>query len=324
MSQQAATDPAPTTPPPSSNTPPSGDGGSPPAASPAAAPPAAAPAPDGGEPPNYFAVESIPDQWREQLAQTVGDEAGFDKLVARMQRFKDMPSLVKAGFDSMDKIRAGELSSGLPDDPTDEQLSAWREANGVPGAADQYEINLADGLVMGEDDKRILEAVQAEAHKGNVSNSVLNGMVGAMMQARQVEQQNMVQQDNLDRQMAERQLREAFKGDYDVNMQMLENALKKLPEESREDLMNARLGDGRALMNAPEVLNFFIDMTREANPLDFVLPNHANPTQGLEDEIKALEARMGDPDWHTDDKANARLMELYEAQDRLRAKEGRA
>ena len=118
-----------------------GDAGAPPAPVADAAPIAdAAPAPIADAPPSW--AKSAPEDWRQQLA---GDD---EKRLNVLNRVKDFGSLADNYFNAQDKIRSGEISTGLPDDPTPEQLSAYREANNIPATAEDYNLKLDEGLTI--------------------------------------------------------------------------------------------------------------------------------------------------------------------------------
>ncbi|MES9841220.1 MAG: hypothetical protein ABW134_11760 [Candidatus Thiodiazotropha endolucinida] len=287
--------------PPSSDPPPSDHPADPTPSDPPADPPPA-------DPPKPF-YQALPDDWRKQIA---GDD---EKRLKQMERYTDLPALIKAGFEAKDRISKGEISNGLPENPTDEQLAAWREANGVPEAPDKYEFKLDEGLVMGEADKRIAEGVREVAHQLNIPNESLSALNNAMMKGREAEAQAKSNQDGLDKQACDRQLQEAWGGDYQTNVNLALNQVSQLPESVRENFINARMADGKGLMNSPEIMNWLVDIQRKVNPVGTVVPNSNNPMQDMNTEIAKLEARMGDDDWHKDIKAQNRYQELIDARE---------
>lgn len=292
---------APPADPPPSDQPPSDPPADPPPSDPPADPPPS-------DPPAPF-YQSLPDDWRSQIA---GDD---EKLSKQLERHTDLMSVLKSGFEAQQKIRKGEVSSGLPENPTDEQLAEWREANGVPEAADKYEFNLEEGLVLGESDQRIADGVKEIAHKHNLPTAALNDLTNAWLKGREAEAQATAQQDGVDTQTCDRQLKEMWGGDVETNKNIVMNHLAQLPESVREDFMNGRLANGKAWFNSPEVMGFFADSARALNPAGTVVPNSNNPVQAIDTEIAALEARMGDADWHKDKAAQKRYMELVEAKE---------
>jgi len=274
---------------------------------------------DGGEAAvNYFA--KMPDNWRQNLVETAGYE-GDDatKYSGQLERVLDMGTFAKNYFNAQDRIRTGELASGLPENATPEQMADWRTANGVPEAADKYELALDDGLVLGDDDTRIMAGVYEVAHAENVSSQTMSALTNAMMQGRVIEQDAMTQQDGVQQQQTVVQLKEAWGQDYTTNQNMVKGLIAQLPEAIREEFEDARLPDGRAMFNSPEIMVFFADVARKLNPAGTVVPNANNPTQAITDEIAALEGRMGDDDWHKDKAAQARIQQLYDTREQMKA-----
>ena len=296
---------------------PGGGGGSPPADPPPSDPPPSDPPPSNppadpppSDPPKPF-YQALPDDWRKQIA---GED---EKKLNRLERYTDLESVLKAGFEAQDRIRKGELSSGLPENPTDEQLAAWREANGVPEAPDKYEFKLDEGLVMGEADQRIAEGVREVAHQLNIPSESLNALNNAMLKGREAEAQAKSNQDGIDKQTCDRQLQDAWGSEFQTNVNLALNQVSQLPESVRESFINARMADGKGLMNSPEIMNWLVDIERKVNPAGTVVPNADNPVQAIEQEIKTLEDRMGTEEWYKDTAAQKRYQDLITAKERI-------
>ena len=258
---------------------------------------------------DYFT--NTPTDWREQLAGE--DESRLNQL----SRISNIPALIDNYFEAQSLISRGEVSNGLPDKPTKQQLATWREANGVPKTAKGYEVSLDDGLVLGTVDTRIMDVVFPVAHKFNVSTAAMTGLMNAWLKGREVEADALMSQDGIDQQSAVRQLKETWGGEYDLNINMTRNLINQLPESVRDSFANGQLAGGRAIMNSPEMMVFFADLARKLNPMGTVVPNANNPVQTMNDEITALEKRMGDDDWHKDTTAQARYQALLNARDAL-------
>ena len=270
----------------------------------------AAPAPD---------PEPGPD-WRADALSDMGIEEGsddYEKRSNQLARYTDKTAALKAGFEAQDKIRKGEVASGLPDDPTDEQMTDWRANNDVPETAGDYSLTLDDGLVLGDADNRIMEGVYEAAHGANLSTETVNQLTNAMLKGREAEEQAKIAQDGLDEQTTTRQLKETMGQDYQANLNLVLGLAQQLPESVRDDFLNARLGDGRAMFNAPEIMVYFADMARKLNPSATVVPNSNNPVQSINDEIKALEGRMGTDEWHKDKESQDRYMALVDARNNM-------
>jgi len=262
---------------------------------------------------------SLPETWRNEMVDSMGVEDGADKdkLLSQLARVPDFKTLTKNYFSAQDKIRSGQIETGLPENPSDDQLSEYREANGIPTKAEDYSLSLDEGLVFGEADERIMEVVYQAAHGENLSNSTMNKLSNAMMTARQVEEDAITQQDGMDQQTTTSLIKEEWGGDYKTNVNMIKGLMNTLPESVKEEFENARLADGRALFNSPEVLVFMANIARTMNPSGTVVPNSNNPTQAITDELKTLESRMGTDEWFKDEPAQKRYRDLLDAQERM-------
>ena len=301
--------------------PPPGGGGNPPADPPPSNPPPNEPPanPPGDEVVPFY--NSLPDTWRSDLVNALDLEGDASaKRLTQLERVPDFKTLTKNYFESQDKIREGIKPIGLPENATDEQLVEYREANGVPVTADDYNAGIDEGLVLGEVDTRIMGEVYKIAHAENVSSSTMAKLTNSMLNARIAEEDLQLNQDGIDTQTTQRQLKETWGSDHQTNLNMIKGLTNQLPESVHEDFMNARLANGQALFNSPEFLVFMADIARKINPAGTVVPNSNNPTQAITDEIKTLEAKMtADPDaWHKDKDSQSRLMALYDAESNMK------
>jgi len=279
--------------------------------------PVADPAPN-DPPANYFG-EAMPETWRGDLLSKAGFEPGddYDKHLKQLDRVTDIGSLTKNYFEAQSKIRSGEISNGLPENPTDEQMGAYRLANGVPETAADYQLSLEEGLVLGDADEAIMSGIYDVAHANNVSTDTMSMMTNALLAGRVAQQEARTSQDGVDKLQTAQQLKEAWGGDHGTNINMVAGLVNQLPDSIKDPFMNARLPDGRAIFNSPEIMVAMAEWARKINPAATVVPNSANPVQTISDEIKALENRMGDSDWHKDVAANNRYMELIDARNAM-------
>ena len=268
-----------------------------------------------GQQENYF--NTTPDTWRTDLISQAGFE-GDDaaKRLGQLERMPDLKTLTKSFFDAQDKIRKGEISSGLPENPTEEQLNEWRTANGVP-VEPNYELTLGDGLELAPEDQEIFNEVFQSAHAGNVNTDTMNQMTTAYLKGRQALEEKMTAQDGIDSQQGKEVLKTAWKGDYETNLNMINGLFNQMPEAVRDEFLGSRMANGKGMMNSPEVLEFFAQISRKVNPAGTVVPNANNPVQAIDDEIKKLEERMGSPEWYKDQGAQKRYQDLITAKQNM-------
>lgn len=280
---------------------------------------------DAGQPeeaPSPF-YQSLPEDWRSQAASSLGlegpDLEGFEK---QLGRYKDLPTLLKTFKHGQDMIARGEVSSGLPENPTDEQLAKWREANGIPEAADKYEFNLGEGISLSDDDRAILSKVAAAAHGENLSSSAMNA-IGKEFFKLQEEQAAITEARDTEQQMqGEASLKAAWGADYSRNIGIYKTALAGMPESLRDQVQSMRSGDGALLGNNTGFIQWAVDMFSKANPAASVVPaGDGNPMQTIQDQIAEIEAEMSGPEaqqkyWSKPERQK-QLQDLYEAQERF-------
>jgi hypothetical protein len=275
-----------------------------------------APAVSGEGQASFFTT--LPEDWRGQMASQFELD---DKQAKMLERFPTYDKFVHSFFEKDQLIREGKHKSGLPENPTDEDIAEYRAANGLPESADQYQLTLDQGLVLDESDTRILEPVKEVAFKHNISPAALSDLTNAMLKGRETEFESELHQHGIDQQQATRQLKEVWGADYKVNLNVVMGMYSKLPESVRESFMKAQLPDGRMLFNSPEFLVWSAEVAREIDPVGTVVGANSDPS-ALASEIEKIESTMrSDPDAYWKDPAmQKRYEELLEAQDRYEKK----
>ena len=163
-----------------------------------------------------------------------------------------------------------------------------------------------------------MAAVYEAAHAANVPAAQVAHLANAMFHARDVESQTLTAQQEQHKVDAVNVLKDTWKGDYNANIGVITNVIiNSLPETVREQFTNAVMPDGRALLNSPEVLVAMADWARKIDPAATLVPNSPNAVKTMDNEIKALEDRMGTPEWFKDNAAQARYQELVAAKERM-------
>lgn len=267
---------------------------------------------------NFFST--APETWRNDLVSLAGikDEKEIESRMNQLGRITDVGSLVKSFFNAQDKIRKGEISSGLPENATPEQIAAYRAANDIPEAPDKYKLALEEGLELGEHNKGRINKILEQAHSGMISNKVASGLVNTILKEEAEYAKQREAQDGLDTQQSENLLRQTWGSDYQANVNMVKGLVNKLPAEVQEVFFDARMPDGKALLNDASIFMWLADIAREVNPIGFVAPNSNNPHQTVNDEIAALEKRMGTKEWFSDEAAQKRYQQLITARENMK------
>jgi len=318
------------------NTPPAtpGGGGSPSAPTPSTpAAPSGAAAPGGGSPPATTAAPASPtaDAWFAKVPETWrNDLVGMlpqDAQTTAKNIFDRVPSinvLANNYYEAQLKLRKGlppEDVPYLPKNATPEQIKEYRSKVDVPDTADKYELSLEQGLVLGEEDRKMFAPVFNILHAAHTPTPVVSALVNEYLKLDQQQVAQVKLQDDRDRQEAQLALKKAWGVDYDRNMGLVEMFFADLPVEVKDAFLGARLGDGKAVFNHPQVLQFFVTKQREVNPLATVVASAGSDgAKQLDIEIAALEAKMGTNEWYQDEKSQARYRELITAREALSAK----
>ncbi len=248
--------------------------------------------------------------WRERVVGYAPDDQK-DAYENFAGRFNDEAAFVQAAIQANQKLRAGEISSGLPEDPTDEQLANWREAHDVPidGEYDLTSTELKREL--SDLDREMMAPVMEIAHGHNISNEALNDLMQGWMAEtdKVVEQMNV--QDNLDAQEFHRQAKEAWGADYQINMNRAVNQINLLPEAIRDAFKQARMPDGRGIMNSPEVMTWLVGIDRTITPLDPMKGGTESTIADARQIVAKAKERMRDDSvgWHKDQDAQREFMQ---------------
>lgn len=249
------------------------------------------------------------------------DDKLKEKYTNHLSRYQDPVSVIRAGFDAQDRIRRGEVSNGLPENPTDEQLSAYREANGIPADPDKYSVS--EGTVLGDVDKAVVDTLRPVAFKHNIPQAAFAESIDTLLAAQQVQHDARLAQDVEDTNEASAILKQAWQGEFTQKQNLISGQLnRRLGDEDREALLNARGPDGKGLFNRPGIVQFMATVFAEAAPLDTVVPTEINQVGAIDQELAELKQRMRTNEWYKDEAAQARYRQLIEAKQAYENQQG--
>jgi hypothetical protein len=211
------------------------------------------------------------------------------------------------------------MSSGLPDDPSDEQLANFREANGIP-VDGKYDLS-GSARELSEMDIEMVGPVAEIAHKHNISQDALVELMDGWMGETDKVVEQMRTQDNLDGQEFHRIAKDAWGADYTTNLNRITNQLNMLPESVRESFKTARMPDGRGIMHSPEVMSWLVGIDRTLTPLDPMKGGTESTLSDARSIIAKAKERMRDDrdNWYKDQDAQR---EFQQAQDMIDRHEG--
>lgn len=255
-----------------------------------------------------------PDDWREKMA---GEDAAYLNI---LKRYNSPGDVGKAHREATRRLSAGEVKKALPENPTPEELSAWRKENGLPETPDAYTPELPNGVVLGEADKPLVDSFKEIAHKANMTPAQFNealrwyyGEIDAMTAKQQ-------DGDRKFRTQSEDALRADFGGEYRANLNAVNNTLSLYFGDSANDILSARTASGRMLGDDPLFIKSMALLARELNPAMPHIPvGNGNPMQATENRIGEIRKMMaeGKPEYWKDEKVQKEYRDLLDAQARL-------
>lgn len=252
-----------------------------------------------------------PEDWRTQLA---GEKS--DKQLDRFAAPKDVYNAWKA---LQGRLSSGELKSTLPKDAKPEEVTKWRAENGIPEKHSEYK--MPEGLAIGEADKPLIDLFLQDMHGKNASPDVVQAAVQSYYKIQEAQASKIAEADVSHKQEMEDSLRAEWGGEYRGNINGIKSMLESAPGGIADKILSARMGDGRAIANDPEVLRWLASTARELNPMATVVPAGGDQMGAITDEIASIEKLMGNRQseyWKGPkaEKMQARYRDLTTARDR--------
>lgn len=252
-----------------------------------------------------------PEDWRARLA------AGDQRLEKRLGRFVDPRSVVDSLLSAEQRLRGGQRAAPPEDDAA--SLDAWRAENGVPASADAYELDLPDGMILGEADQPIVDGFLESAYAANMSAAQVNQALGWYYRQHDAQQAAQAEADQAAHGQTVQELREAWGRDYPAAINQVDAFLDSAPPGFKENLLGARLADGALLGDSAPAILWLRDLAAGLAPAPTLAPGaQGGPAKALGDEIAAIERRMREDraGYFKDETAQARYRDLVAARDR--------
>lgn len=208
-----------------------------------------------------------PDDWKAQMADGDADTL---KLI---DRYDSPKAAAKALREAQNKIRSGQVKTPLPDNPTAEQITAYRKDNGIPEAPEGYEkgLKLPKGLVVGEADKPILASFLKDMHGGNATQAEVNRAVNWYYTQRDAEMAARHEGDKTAKRAIDDAMREEWGPDFRVNQRVLKEYVEGTGMQDL--LVGARGPDGNLLLANSKFVSWMTNKARDENPIATVVPN---------------------------------------------------
>lgn len=254
---------------------------------------------EGGKPPEKGGVyENLiegepkggmwPEDWRKQFS--FGDEA----TAKRWERF-DSPAAMAKSYLALDqRIRSGEFkrSTPLAEDATPEQVTAWREENGIPTEATAYEVVPA-GEELDPASKAFVDVSQGAFLKANLTQAQAKILTDALSAHAQQGAQAEAEAHADARDACDNDLRATWGPEFRNNIETNRAHMTKMfgEELGMALLTQARLADGRRLGDIPE-FSKVINQWARAEGSDMLVAGEGRAAHTVDSRIAEIEKIM--------------------------------
>lgn len=190
-------------------------------------------------------------------------------------------------------ISSGKIKQPLAADATPEQKATWRKENGIPEKATDYNLDLPDGLVIGENDKAILTPIVERMHDLNMTPDQVKGAV-AVYKAQ--EKQFLQAREKMigdNHQVTEDVLRKEWGEEYRNENTRIDNLVATWSANSQNAFKNGFDDKGMPLKDNVNFMRDMAQLARTINPVSTLIPNGGG-SQGasVDTEIANIEKRM--------------------------------
>lgn len=257
-----------------------------------------------------------PDDWREKMA------GGDAKELERLKRFASPAAVYTSNRELEKKLSSTPLKKVLPENPTEEDLAAYRKDYGIPEKPEDYDIKLSEGLVIGDDDKPVVDEYLKIAHANHMKPDQVKSVLDWYYKDMQAQQQARQQLDEKIAGETREQLQSEWGNEYDRNVNLMKGYFG---DGEWDRLMNARLADGTPFGSDKALMQLFADRARDYNPVATSVGSGSEPMQGIitrKAELQAMQGDRGSKYWNGPeaDKLQAEYRQLIEAEQKFKKK----
>ena len=184
-----------------------------------------------------------------------------EKLQKHAERFTSVDALVQANLESRQKLSKSIVPPG--EDAEEEEITAYREALGVPKDVDGYEFLLPEGV------ERTDQMMDSEDHWANLflDNNIPKATADALVSDFRGEIEKMMNQkaemDDAYTKQSEADMRKEWAEDYDKNIIFASRASEALLGDDFEDARHIETSDGRFILDNPILVRMFAKLGRD-------------------------------------------------------------
>lgn len=216
------------------------------------------------------------DDWRERLVEKL-PQAERDKELKRLARFASPENVYKSLRSLETKVSAGTLKNGLPENPTEDEVAAFRKANGIPDEPDGYGLAFPDGLTPSDTDKADLAEFVKAMHAQNAPPGLVKAAFDqyvAMQTKWAVERAAQAQDETINRRA---ELRVEYGPEFKRNVGLADRFIAEHTGDQGDGLVGLRLADGTLLGDHPAFVRFAVNAALATSDDDTLI---ASPNAG--------------------------------------------
>jgi hypothetical protein len=249
--------------------------------------------------------------WRQIMA------GGDEKELKQLERLASPVDVWRKARAAEAKISSGTLKPTLSAKATPEEITAYRQAHGIPENPEAYGIESSV-------DPEMLNIVLKEAHGSNQTPDQVRATLKAWDEIQKSAAEKQAEKDASTRIESEEALRAEWGPEYRRNLNVI-NGLLDLAgsQDDKAKLLSGRLPDGTLIGNDAGIMRMLAQVALIYNPAGVVVPNgDANPAKGVEDEIARIEKTMREnrKAYNADQKMQDSYLALLDARQKLQAR----
>lgn len=225
-----------------------------------------------------------PEDWRKTMA---GDS---EKELAQAQRYGSPAEVWKKARALEQKLSSGELKPVLGKDAKPEEVTAYREALGIPATPDKYDLK---DVKVDEGDKAFVAELFKTAHATNQTPEQVAANVKTWNEIKTAAVEQQATRDQELQTKGEDALRSEWGTEYRRNINLVHSLLDGSGSpEMKDKFLTGRLSDGTPIGSDPAALKMLLGLALVQNPQGVIVPSGTYSVTGMEDRIKEIEKMM--------------------------------
>ena len=224
------------------------------------------------------------DDWRQKVA---GEDP---KMLKELEKHKTPAELAKAYRELQKQFSSTRPAPELAKDATPEQVSEWREKVGIPETWDKYDTALDNGVIIGENDKAIVEKYLQKAHDANMKPDEVKKSLQTYFEMMNAEEAQKIHNAEISQANLIQDLQNQWGVQYKGNISLVKTHLEQsLGEEAFTKLNQATLPDGTFVINNPIILNHLLKQAKQEMGGHTIADTPSTDLTSLTDRKKQIE-----------------------------------